>query len=372
MRFRSSFIPLVLAAALAAQTPAPRSVIGTVSAFQPEQAAFEVTTDSGAKEKVQMSTTTMVQQVAPGEKDLNKAQPFDATKIAIGDRVLVSWTTGAPEARRVVVMGANEIQSKKDADRLDWQQHGLAGVVESVRGQEITVKSRTFAGEKVSIIAVTEKTLFRRYKQDSVKFSDAVPSSLAEVKKGDQLRGRGAKSADGGRVDAGEVVFGSFATRAGAVTAVRAEAGEVAVKDIETGKPFVIKVTADSQLKQMPKMAGGMARPGGPMAGGMPGGGMRGPGGAPEIAQMLERMPAIRITDLQAGETVLVSSTRGASKDLVTAIMLLANAETLIQMATASSRQSTGGLSLSGPGLSGGVGGMSGGLGGLELPTMMP
>ncbi len=368
---------------LAAQAQAPRSVIGTVSAFQPEQAAFEVTTDSGAKEKVQMSTTTVVQQVAPGETDLKRAQPFDATKIALGDRVLVSWTGGGPEARRVIVMGANEIQRKKDAERLDWQQHGLAGVVDSVKGQEITIKSRTFGGEKLSVIAVTDKTVFRRYKQDSVKFSDAVASSLAEVKKGDQLRGRGTKSADGGRVDAGEVVFGSFATRAGTVTAVRAEAGEVTVKDLESGKPFVIKVTADSQVKRMGGMGGpggGMpnGRPGemrgGPGAGGPggPGAGMRAAGGGPEIAQMLERMPAAKLDDLQVGETVLVSSTRGASKDQVTAIMLLANAENLIRMATANSRQSGGGLSMSGPGLSGGMGGMSGGLGGLELPTMMP
>ncbi len=372
----------VLAAALAAQAPAPRPMVGTVTGFRPAEAALEVQRDAGSTEVVRMGADTQVQRVAPGEKDLRKAEPMKATDIAIGDRVLVSWAGGAAEARRVIVMGANEITKKREADRQDWQRRGLAGVVDAVRGNEITLKSRSFTGEKISTVIVGEKTTFRRYKPDSVKFSDAAASRLSEVKKGDQLRGRGVKSEDGTRVEAEEVVFGTFLTKAGTVTTVNAETGELTVQDLETGKPLVIRVTADTQLKRMPAMgAGGMGgrpslaggRSGTPAAGGFAGGPGDPGGGAPDLAQMLERMPGSKLDDFKPGESVVVSSTRGASKDQITAIMLLANADMLIEMATASSnsRQQGLGSGMLGSGMLGGGMG-SGAMGGLDISGIMP
>jgi hypothetical protein len=384
-------LPALLASALAAQTAAPRSLLGTVTGFRPAEAALEVQPDKGGLEVVRMAPETVVQRVAPGERDLRKAEPMKATGIAIGDRVLVSWVAGAAEARRVIVMGAGEIAKKREADRLDWQHRGLAGVVDNIRGNEITLRSRSFAGEKISTVVVNDKTTFRRYKPDSVKFSDAVASRLSEIRKGDQLRGRGVKSADGTRVDADEVVFGSFLTKAGTVTAVNAETGEITIKDLETEKPLVIRVTADTQLKRMPAMGamgnrpslagGGGGFPGGGMGAGRPGGsraegmGPGGPGGgAPDLTQMLERMPAAKLDDFKVGESVVVSSTRGASKDQITAIMLLGNAERLIQMATASSNSRQGGMG--GGMMGGGMGGMSGGvggmMGGLDISGILP
>jgi hypothetical protein len=368
---------MALTAAWGAQAPAPRSVLGTVAGFKPEIAAIEVRRDSGETEVVRMGLETQVQRVAPGEKDLRKAAAMKATDIAIGDRVLVSWAGGATEARRIIVMDGDEISKKREADRQDWQKRGLAGVVDGVRGNEITLKSRSFAGERAFVIAVTEKTAYRRYKPDSVKFADAAISRLAEVKKGDQLRGRGTKSQDGTRVDADEIVFGSFLTKAGTVTAVDVERSEVTIKDLETGRALSVRVTADSQLKRMPAMGGmrpGGMGPGGPGGMGPGGPGSMGPGGAgggaPDLAQMLERMPAGKVTDLKVGESIIASSTRGAAKDQITAIMLLGNAEMLIQMATASSNSRTQGM---GGMMGGSMGGSGAGMiGSLELPGVIP
>ncbi|MBZ5729419.1 MAG: hypothetical protein LAP87_31145, partial [Acidobacteriia bacterium] len=82
--------------------------------------------------------------------------------------------------------------------------------------------------------------------------------------------------------------------------------------------------------------------------------------GAMDIAQMLEMMPATKLEDLKPGETIVVSSTKGARTDEVTAIMFLANADLLIQIASASGR---GGISqvdlaaaMAGAGGAGGLG----------------
>jgi hypothetical protein len=199
-----------------------------------------------------------------------------------------------------------------------------------------------------------------------VKFADASISKLDEVSLGDQLRARGVKSEDGLKVTAEEVVFGTFITKAGTITAIDPETKQVTITELGTNKPVVIKFTADSQIKKMPNMAGMMMGRGGPPSGGP--GGPPASGGAPrtpDLSQMLDRMPAAKLDELKAGEKIVVSSTKGAKPDEVTAIMLLGNADMLIQMATVPSGRGAGGGA---PG--GGAMGM-GGLQTLDLPSMI-
>jgi hypothetical protein len=109
--------------------------------------------------------------------------------------------------------------------------------------------------------------------------------------------------------------------------------------------------------------------------------GMRPPmgagGRAPDIAQMVERMPTVAIDALKVGDTVVMSSTKGAVDNEYTAIVLLDNAEMLIRMATAQRGGATGAAGAAGMQQAGGAQGMGGagmgggGLGGLELPGIM-
>src|SRR5207253_3685660 len=123
-------------------------------------------------------------------------------------------------------------------------------------------------------------------------------------------------------------------------------------------KPLVIKVAADSQVKKLPNFAA-MFAGGAPSAGGPPGGGMRGPGGgAPDLSQMLERIPPVKLEDLKIGETIVVSSTKGASDGRITAIMLVGNAGMLIRMA--SMQSGGGGRPGGGAGAGAGMGAMGG------------
>ena len=72
-------------------------------------------------------------------------------------------------------------------------------------GDKITLT--TGAGQTVNVVT-TPQTTFRRYAPDSVKFSDAKPSSMSELKAGDQARVLGDKTGDA--VTAEVVVSGSF------------------------------------------------------------------------------------------------------------------------------------------------------------------
>lgn len=369
------FAFLLLSCAALAQTT-PKAIFGSISAFKAEDAVVVVKPDNSDAVNVRMTPETMFQRVAPGERDLKKATPMKMTDMALGDRVLVSFKPGTVEAMRIVVMSATDISKHNEEDKADWTKRGISGVVSAKTANTITLKKRGMGGEIIMTVTVDPKTAYRRYHTDSVKFADANISKLDEVSVGDQLRARGVKSEDGLKVTAEEIVFGTFITKAGTITAVNPETKEITVSELGTNKPLTVRLTEDSQIKKMPAMMMGMMGRGGapgaggppPQAGGAPPG--AGPSRGPDMAQMLERMPAAKLDELKAGEKIVVSSTKGAKPDEITAIMLLGNADMLIQMATVPSGGQGRGAG-AGAGIGGGGMGMGGGLQGLDLPSMI-
>jgi hypothetical protein len=188
------------------------------------------------------------------------------------------------------------------------------------------VELRALGAPSKYTVTVNSKTSFKRYAPDSVRFADAKTSGIGELTVGDQIRARGQKSSDGLKVEADEVVFGTFLSKAGTISALSAATGEVTIKDLANkNKPLTVKLTADSQVKRMPDMAA------------LQGAGRGGPGrgGGPDIGQILDGLPKLSLGDLKQGEVVVVSAIGGAKPDQITAITFLANAETLVQLAMA-------------------------------------
>jgi len=417
-------LTLLLAATLTLAAQQPARLLGTITGNDGK--AIQVKSEQGQETMVLPTPQAKIQKVAPGERDLSKAQAITLADLQPGDRVIVRGTTaeGGVLADSLIIMTAREISQKNDAERQMWRDRGVFGVVESVDVKDHQVKLRTRVGMEAKTFTVTtaEKTEIKRYAPDSVKFTDAVTSSLSEVKKGDQLRALGVKDDVNAKLAAERVVFGTFRTFAGTVTSVDAAAKSLQLKEVDGKKVLTVRATADSTLKAVPpqmgmmmarmsQMGGGMARaggpgaagsqagpgmaggpragagPGGPGAGGPgmgpggpggPGGpsGFRPGGGPPDIANMLDRMPATDFAALKPGDTVIVASTLGAKQDDYTAITLLAGAQPILDMLAASQQaaqmRAGPGLSIGGAGgMGGGAGGGEGGLGGLGI-GMMP
>jgi hypothetical protein len=363
-----------------AQPPGGKSFIGTVAAFK-QNMQIGIKLDNADVVDVKLTADTVAQRVAPGEKSLKNAVTANAAELAVGDRVLVTLEPDNTDVRRIIIMSAADIGKRDEADRQDWNTRGISGIVAAKSGSTITLRIRSLQGETRPTVTVSGQTKFRRYAPDSVKFADAKPSKLDEISVGDQLRARGEKSPDGLATTADEVVFGTFLTMVGAVVSVDTSVQEIAIKELGTGRPVLIKLTSDSRIKQMPSFVGmGGAPGGGPPAGGFPSGGFNAtpPGGGPTLTQMVETMPVGTVEDLKPGQTIVVSSTKGATSDRVTGIMLLANAEMLVRMATAQS--GAGSVAANRPGASGvspqgmPAGGMDlgGMLGGIGLSGMGP
>jgi len=265
-------------------------------------------------------------------------------------------------ASAIIAMKLSDLESKQQREREDWQKRGVAGLVNAVDNATgtVTVSVTAFAGKNTVAIHTTKDTVVRRYAPDSVRFDDAQPGSLAQIKSGDQLRARGTRTADGRELSAEEIVSGAFRNIAGNVASVDASSGTFTVLDAATKKPITVKVTAESQLRNLPpEMAKRMAMrltgaPGtgvaGPSTGanqpGPPSGGFRREGmnqppeGAPsgpprrgDIQQLFNRLPQMSVGEMQKGDTVMLVATEGTSTGVVTAIKLLDGVEPLLAAA---------------------------------------
>jgi hypothetical protein len=322
MKFIRAIPCLVATAVLAAQTVAPsKSILGNVTGFKAHSSEIALKPDNGDAILVKFSPDTEVMRIAPGQHDLTKAAPAKITDIRSGDRLMVSYAEGMPEARRIVLISAVDITARNEADQRAWDERGIWGVVTAKNSNEITL--RLFQGAQTGVVTVTSKTKFRRYAPDSIKFEDARQSNAADLATGDQVRARGERSSDGLKVTAEDLVFGTFVTVAGDITAVDGRAHEFTMTDLMTKKPVTVKVASDSMLKTLDFSHGP-----GPHGGG---------GGGPFASQsgmtkMLGQMPDAQFDDLKAGVPILVTSTKGAQSGRVTAIMLLNNAAPLVQM----------------------------------------
>ena len=214
--FAAPVLTATQCAAQAATTATPRQ-LGTVKAITP--AAITISTDAGQSVTVSVAADTQVVKLAAGSTDLKTAQPAQISEVAVGDRLLATGRAGdsatSLNATRVILMKSGDIAQKNAADQALWRTNGAGGLVSSVDPATgaIVVSSGT---TKVTI-QTNPKTSFRRFSGDSADYKDAKPATLAEVHVGDQLQGRGKKSADGLTVQADEVLSGAFKNLSGLI-----------------------------------------------------------------------------------------------------------------------------------------------------------
>ena len=185
------------------------------------------------------------------------------------------------------------------------------------------------------------------------------------------MRARGNRSADGGELDAEEIVAGTFPNVAGLIKSVDAGAGIISVQDFVSKKTVQLRISADSQLHKIPtemaqrfamrlKAAAGVGTPGasanssgrapagngqaasGTVASdgaGQGGGGMGGSGagarvgGGFDLQRLLDQTPAVALDDLHKGDAVAVLATQGTPSSGSTVIKLFSGVEPILQAA---------------------------------------
>ena len=410
--FRLSILS-ILGASLWAQAPASKPVVGTVQAADAANRTLTIKADDGSETIVRVAATARVSQIPAGETSLQNAKPAELSAVGVGDRVIARGVVadGTLNATLVVLMSRTDIAKKQQQEQMLWATKGVSGMVTAVdkAANTVTINYRGTEGVKPMKITIAEKANVKRYSEGSVKFADATVSSIAEIDVNDQVRALGAKSDDGLAYKADHLVSGAFRNIAATVRSIDLANGVMEVIDLDTKKPLQVKVGKEASLKKLPVMAatmmamsmnggaagmgGGAAggppagmpmRPqqgagargaggpaaGGPAAGGAPGpggpgmGGMRRPAGGDMMSMVIDRAPAIQLSDLKKDDPLILSVSKTKEPNKVVAITILAGVEPILATPANGSRASQlgtwnldGGAGMMGGGGGGGMGG---------------
>ena len=373
-------------AALAAitLTAAPTAVFGTQAAGAAVSGAARpmgtiksisgnniVLTTDGGDVSVVVQDAAKLLRVEPGQKDLKEAVPMALKDLLPGDRILVRGQLGEDGktviATAVIAMKKASIAERQAHEREEWRQ-GTSGLVSSVdlTGGSIVITQPGMGEKKAVTIRLSKDTVVRRYAPDSIKFDDAKPAKLEQIKAGDQLRARGTRNADGNELAASEIVAGTFRNIAGTISSIDASAKTMTLQDLATKKTVTVRITSDSQVRklplpmaqrialrlrgaaadqQAPTGAGGAVGTGanatqGPRPAGTPisgtgeassAGPARGAGGGGDFQQAFNRLPAATLSDFQKGDAVMVVATEGSANGVPSVVTLLGGVEPILQ-----------------------------------------
>lgn len=384
-------------------------MIGTVTKVDPAAHTVTVKEDkTGTETLVMLENTKTLLKVPPGAKDLKSASRITAADLQVGDRVDVRGSKpqdnpNAIAARSVVLMSARDLAQAHQAEMAAWQ-HSTAGTVTSVDAAAgtLNITVRTPEGPKPVTVKTSNSTDFTRYSADTPK--TPVRSQLADIQLGDQVRVIGEKSEDSSTITAQKLYSGAFRTIAATVATISPDGKQLTVKDLQTKQPVEVNLTADSVIRKLPPMmAMGLARRlnpdykaaqggtgsenAGNAAGAPPygaktgeaagpgsgessnnhagangsananakwsGGGNGGPGAAParagtgDLSRILERAPAISVSDLKPGDAIVIAGAQSSiNKSQLIASSIIAGVEPIFQSAPPQQGRSLGDWSL--------------------------
>jgi hypothetical protein len=356
---RQTLVHLAAAAALLGAQPASR-VMGEAATAVSSEGRLTLRDGGGAIWAVQLAPDASVLLVEPGAKDLTGAVPVPTASVKPGDRLLVrgelDQTVRAALASSLIVMSKDAVEAAKAREQAEWRAKSLAGTVVSVDAATASAVLRAAGGAATrewKVVFPADAVLLR-YADDSIRFADARPAKLADVRPGDQMRLLGEREPEAGTAVAREVLFGSFRTLGGEITRVDAEHGIVTLRDVQTRKPVALKINGGANLRRMPSFPGAVsARPGMGMGMGMGMRGGEGPGNGgprrPDLQQMLDRLPALTLADLKPGDAVIVSAGRTSGPQPWSVVSLVSGVDALLRAPAAQVNQTLGNWSMEAP-----------------------
>jgi hypothetical protein len=333
----AALLTLLLLAARAEAPAKPDIVIGVVASVDRAARRLTLRTDAGSTIAIVLAEGAAPLRTKPGATTLEGAATIALEDVATGDRVMARGTLSAEkdrlDARQLVVMSQQDLSAKREQEQADWKRRGALGVVTAVSATDGTISLRVGRSTDAPPLVVRtagREVSFRHYVPGSVRFADAKPSSIGEVRLGDELRVKGDRD-EAGAVVAEQVVFGTFTIVSGTVSAVGSDS--VTLQADDTPRKLTVAVGPDARLRRLPpEMAAwqGRSRESGPATReGTAGnrepaaGGREWSGGRRNPEDLLQRMPETTLAELKSGDRILVSSTKGSDPNHLDAIVLV-------------------------------------------------
>jgi hypothetical protein len=321
------------------------SILGTIQTIAGK--VLTIKSDAGTTTQVTLADDVSLLRIEPGQTTLKGASPFALTDLQPGDRVLARGAASADGkqliAASLIAIKHADIVLKQQQERDDWRKRGIGGLVKSVDAANGDITISAAAGKQTIVIHTSSNTVLRRYAPASIQFDDAKPAPLTDIKPGDQLEARGAKSADGQSLQAEEIVSGTFRNIAGTVVALDPAASTLTVNDLASKRQMTVQVTPGTQIKKLDAAVAqriALRLKGGASDGQQQDAGTGGGAGRPaaDPAQALTRAPSVTLKDFAKGDAVMLVATDGTTPGSVTAVTIIGGVEPMLQASASGSQ----------------------------------
>ncbi len=310
-----AFPVLVVAAGMLFPASRPERQIGVLKEVVRSERQIVVTLDSGEDRRVTVSPQVPLLGVAPGQIDLAGAAAIALEDLAPGDRVLLRGArseTGEFLPRDIVVIRHADLVRKRDIDRDEWRRRGISGKVAAVDlalGQ-VTVTVPAAPRPETVQLRLAPNASQKRYRPGSARFSDAVPSSLAEIRAGDQIQALGARN--GETFLAERIISGAFRNFAAVIESVDPAGQLLVARDLERKHTVRVAIGRDTSFRRLtPEAARRLTEE------------------PHQIRAILERLPVFRIEELKPGDALIIASADVPGERLP-AFTVLSGAESLL------------------------------------------
>ncbi|HEX5081470.1 MAG TPA: hypothetical protein VFY40_05460 [Blastocatellia bacterium] len=310
-------------------------VIGEVVVVDGPSKQITMKTTKGETLTVQVAETTTYGRVPPGATSMSQAVPTSFEEIGAGDRMLVIGAISEDRksiiARQALIISRAELAKKFESDRVQWRQRGVSGSILSVDADGKSLKAQVRAPEGLRTLRLLFKqdARFRRYATDSVAYNDAAPSSLDQIKAGDLFRALGDRSADGAEYSVEEILFGTFRAIPATVVAVDAGAGEVKFNELANQQTVTALTGKDTYTRRLSnELATALAMSVKKEAG-------RNQDDANQanlnFQRQIDEAPPANLSELKAGDMVLVISPASENQQRILAIAIIAGVEPVLK-----------------------------------------
>jgi sRNA-binding protein len=234
---------------------AQQNLIGEVTSIDLNSGKIVILTDAKTSVTVTVNEKTAFRRVAPGQTSLAGAEQIKMTDIKPGDRVLVPGgvTNDQTAVRQVIVMARAAITAQRDEEAEKRRARTFGGRITALNleKKEITIQTRGRDAVEALTVEAAGKAKLLRYAPDSLKPSDAVAGSFADLRVGDQIRVLGDRSPDGTRVTAEEIISGSIARSVGSISEINTTRGEIVVKNAQTGQSTTVLIGKNTTLRRI-------------------------------------------------------------------------------------------------------------------------
>jgi hypothetical protein len=318
--------------------------VGVIKSINAGVSEFIIAPDEGGEMRVIAGSGASLLRVAPGDKDLSKAAKILMEEIAAGDRVLIRGkrsSEGILAASIIVVISKADLAHKHEAEQAEWKRRGISGRISAIDAiqRKITISPSSKSLPPVVTISLAENAIQKRYRPDSIRFDDAVASTLDEIRVGDQIHVLVDKNTTAEYVGQ-QIVSGTFRTFVAVVVSADSAGGAFSAKERGSEQPFVARVSQDSILRKLtPAIAkrltqneleeesksrsshsvGETSAPRGPSI---------------DTQTILEKASPLSLGDLRPGDAIIISCTATKQTGPITAFAVLAGAEPLLEQST--------------------------------------